>query len=205
MADGFGQQPQFDTAEFKSAGNACAFCKTALSAGYYRVQGKLTCANCFQKIQRSMPLDSHAAFSRAVIFGIGGAFLGMAIYAGVVYATHWTIGYLALAVGYIVAKAMMMGSGNIGGRRYQIVAALLTYAAISVSEAVIYVLQRGLPKENVGAFVVNLVIYGLLSPFLDFAGSPINGILGLVILFVGLSIAWRMTAGNAKLKIEGPY
>ena len=46
MADGFGTQPQFDTAEFKNEGNACAFCKTALSAGYYRVQGKLTCANC---------------------------------------------------------------------------------------------------------------------------------------------------------------
>ena len=205
MADGFGQQPQFDTAEFKSSGNACAFCKTALSAGYYRVQGKLTCANCFQKLQRSLPQDSHAAFSRAVIFGIGGALAGMALYAGVVSVTHWTIGYLALAVGYIVAKAMMMGSGNLGGRRYQIVAALLTYAAISVSEAVIYVLHRGFPKENQVAAAINLLIYGLLSPFFDFAGSPINGILGLVILFVGLSIAWRMTAGTPKLKIEGPY
>jgi hypothetical protein len=133
MADGFGTQPQFDTAEFKNEGNACAFCKTAISAGYYRVQGKLTCANCMQKIQGSIPKDSHAAFVRALIFGGVGALIGLALYAGVEIVTNFRLGLVALAVGYIVAKAMMMGSKNIGGRRYQIVAVLLTYFAISMS------------------------------------------------------------------------
>ena len=206
MADGFGQQPQFDTAEFKSAGNACAFCKTALSAGYYRVQGKLTCANCLQKIQNSMPTDSHAAYVRALTFGAGGALLGLVLYAGVVSMLHLTIGYLALAVGYIVAKAMMMGSGNIGGRRYQIAAVLFTYAAISISEVVIYAAGVADKVQDYGAFIVKVVLIGLASPILELMESPLNGLIGLVILFVGLSIAWRMTASKYRqLSIEGPY
>jgi hypothetical protein len=80
-----------------------------------------------------MPQDSHAAFVRAIVFGIGGFAVGMAIYAGFVIATGISIGYLALAVGWIIGKAMMAGSNNVGGRRYQIVAVLLTYAAVSIA------------------------------------------------------------------------
>src|SRR5258708_23711454 len=47
--------------------------------------------------------------------------------------TGISIGYLALAVGWIVGKAMMIGSGGIGGRRYQLTAILLTYAAVSMA------------------------------------------------------------------------
>ncbi|SRR6266567_274499 len=205
MADGFGSQPQFDTAEFKSEGNACAFCKTALSAGYYRVQGKLTCANCFQKIQNSIPKDSHSAFVRAAIFGSVGAVVGMAVYAGIVVATGWTIGYLALGVGYIIAKAMMKGSDNVGGRRYQILAAALTYAAISVSSVIIYAFTIGPKAADKGAFALRLLFIGLASPVLELMESPVSGLIGLIILFVGIRIAWSMTAGTRKLSIEGPY
>lgn len=254
MADGFGQQPQFDTAEFNSSGNACAFCKTALSAGYYRVQDKLSCANCVQKIQNSIPQDSHAAFTRALIFGFGGALLGLALYAGVEILTNFTIGYLALAVGYIVAKAMMLGSNNIGGRRYQVTALLLTYFAISMAAIPVGIsvllkerksvqtTQHSAPaqkapqtaapsqnseetarandsapdasqdaapvpvrKFNLWRALGALIGYGLASPFLEIAENPGGGFIGLIILFVGLNIAWRMTAGTPKLKIEGPY
>jgi hypothetical protein len=49
-----------------------------------------------------------------------------------------------------------------------------------------------------------LVGIGLASPFLELA-DPVHGIIGLIILFVGMNIAWRMTAGTAKPAIEGPY
>jgi hypothetical protein len=45
----------------------------------------------------------------------------------------------------------------------------------------------------------------LASPFLELTSSPGGGAIGLIILFVGLNIAWRLTAGTMKLKIEGPY
>jgi hypothetical protein len=44
---------------------------------------------------------------------------------------------------------------------------------------------------------------GLASPFLALS-DPVHGVIGLVILFVGMNIAWRMTAGTKRL-IDGPY
>jgi hypothetical protein len=262
MADGFGSKPQFDTAEFKPAtsGDACSFCNASVSSGgYYRLNGKMACASCAQKVQAIMPVDEHAKLVRAVLFGIGGAVVGLALYAGVEIMTGWTIGYLALAVSFIVAKAMMMGSGGIGGRRYQVVALLLTYAAISMAfvpfalsmkykeEKAARAAQNstGIPasdttlqgsqspsqttpstttnappatKEDAqstdtdsdspkpisrGKAILVLVGIGLASPFLELTG--ISGIIGLVILYVGMQIAWRLAAGAPRVKIEGPY
>ena len=57
----------------------------------------------------------------------------MIVYATFTIVTICTIGYIALAVGWLVAKAIMKGSNGIGGRRYQVAAVLLTYAAISLA------------------------------------------------------------------------
>jgi hypothetical protein len=91
----------------------------------------MVCGRCADRIRRETPQDSHAAFVRAFLFGFGGFAIGLALYAGFVIATGISIGYISLAVGWIVGKAMMMGSGGVGGRRYQITAVLLTYAAVS--------------------------------------------------------------------------
>ena len=49
------------------------------------------------------------------------------------------IGYVSLAVGWMVGTAMKRGSGGIGGRRYQITAALLTYAAVSMAAVPVWI------------------------------------------------------------------
>ena len=50
--------------------------------------------------------------------------------------------------------------------------------------------------------VGTLALIGLVSPFLGLA-NPMQGVIGLIILFVGLRIAWRMTAGR-QVNILGP-
>jgi len=58
---------------------------------------------------------------------------GLALYAGFTILTGIEIGYVSVAVGWLVGKAIRIGSGGIGGRRYQIAALLLTYAAVSMA------------------------------------------------------------------------
>jgi len=132
MSDGV---PQFATAEYsgKPGGPACKSCGQAISGAYYRVNAALTCAACAQKIKELMPKDSHSAFVRGVLFGVGGAILGLVIYVAFALATGWMVGYISLAVGYIVGKAIVKGSGGVGGRRYQMAAVLLTYIAVSLA------------------------------------------------------------------------
>src|SRR5258706_2832899 len=127
--------PQFGKAEYVGdpGTDRCVACSQPILNEYYRVNGAMVCPTCVSNVQNSLPKDTHGAFMRAVLFGCGGALLGLIFYSAFGIITGLVIGYLSLAVGYVVGKAMMMGSKGIGGRRYQVVAALLTYAAVSTS------------------------------------------------------------------------
>ena len=58
-------------------------------------------------------------------------------------------------------------------------------------------------KPNYVKMVVQLLFIGLASPFLELR-DPMHGLIGLVILFVGLRIAYSMTAAKP-LEVDGPY
>jgi len=214
--------PQFATAEYssKSAESTCKSCGGAISGMLYRVNGAATCSNCTQRIKEQRPEDSHAAFVRGITFGVGAAILGLGVYVGFALATGLMVGYVSLAVGYIVAKAIVMGSGGIGGRRYQVAAVLLTYSAVSLSAVPIAIslhmkqkqaqqqaqvvspTAATAPKMSPAKALGLLTLLGLASPFLALS-DPAHGLIGLVILFVGLRIAWKIT-GRPPVNIVGP-
>ena len=58
-------------------------------------------------------------------------------------------------------------------------------------------------QVNWTAAIGQLAMWGLASPFLQLR-DPVHGLIGLVILFVGLRIAYRITAAKA-LSVNGPY
>jgi hypothetical protein len=215
--------PQFTTAEYSGSANntACKSCGQPISGAYYQVNGALTCSPCTQQIKDQMLKVSHAAFARGVLFGSVAAILGLILYVTVALTTGLIIGFVSLAVGYMVGKAIVMGSGGLGGRRYQIAAVLLTYIAVSLSAVPIAISQhmkpRGAqqeqahgsdsaaaraPKMSPAKVMATLAFLGLASPFLDLA-DPAHGIIGLIILFVGIRIAWQLTAGRS-VKVLGP-
>jgi hypothetical protein len=238
--------PQFGTAEYpgKDAGDICKVCRQPVTGVYYRVisNNALLCGSCAERVQREVPKDSHAAFVRALLFGIGGFVLGLVLYAGFTIATGLEIGFVSLAVGWLVGKAMMKGSGGIGGRRYQVAAVALTYAAVSMAfiPIVLYYASKEKakqpqvreqpadssqasqgdqppqpstvqpspentrPKQNFAAALGQLTLLGLTSPFLQLKGG-FSGIIGLFILFIGMQFAWKITRGQPKIVIDGPF
>lgn len=238
--------PQFATAEYSEQPgiDKCRTCDQPISGSFYRVNSAMTCAACSEKMVGQLPKDTHKAFGRAILFGMGASFLGLVLYSIVGIVTGLVIGYVSLAVGFIVGKAMMMGSWGIGGRRYQIAAAALTYAAVSLSAIPIGISlmikerqaqnvapsindpskketlvsapatnpsptqhQNPQPREedqaSFGVALAWLTVLGLISPFLELA-DPLHGIIGLVILLVGIQIAWKTTAGKS-IEISGPF
>jgi hypothetical protein len=239
--------PQFSVAEFGNtpSGDICKMCQKPITGVYYRANGVMVCDSCGDRVKRGLPQDSHAGFAKAVLFGLGGFVAGLTIYAGFSIATGIQIGYLSLAVGWLIGKAMMMGSGNIGGRRYQIAAVILTYAAVSMAAIPIALHYQSptassevrlsaktgeasdsKPSANSAAddtagdtgskaesrsplavfagALLKLALIGLASPFLELSEGA-GGIIGLVILFVGMRFAWRMTAAKTQMAVEGPY
>lgn len=233
--------PQFATAEYSHGPQVdrCRICGKAIAGQYYRVNDQMACATCATQAKDGQPKDSHAAFLRALLLGAGASVLAMALYATFTIVTNLYIGYLALAVGWFVARVMMKASNGVGGRRYQIAAVLLTYAAISMAEVPIAIAQyighqkqvaaqkqqaaaaNPFPDDKNGtaiqtpskpaprhtmSFVTalgGLFLIGLASPFLELQ-NPVHGLIGLVILFVGLQIAFQRTKAT-QLGVEGPY
>jgi hypothetical protein len=237
--------PQFGTAEYSSSasGERCHFCQQPLGGTYYRVNDAMTCASCADKLRVERDRDSHAAFVRGLTAGIGAAVAGLIGYALIsIILQGWVISYMSFAVGWLVGTAMMKASGGVGGRRYQIAAVVLTYAAVSLAAVPISIYfaikerprqteqqklqaeQRQLenetgqpedsrgreaqprpkPRFTLGQWLGRVVLLGLASPFLELQGNAFWGAMGLVILFVGIRIAWRITAGRV-FAVYGPF
>jgi hypothetical protein len=249
MSESFNQSPlQFSTVEYadKPGSNRCQVCQQPLSGKYYRVNSAMVCSGCAEKMASERALDKHAAYVRALAHGIGAAVVGLIGYALIaILLQGWVISYMSLGVGWLVGAAMIKGSNGVGGRRYQITAALLTYAAVSMAAVPIsiyfasergrqgqtqrqkleeeqhqlekeYGQQPSTPKpaptgkrpqislENLGRLMGRLILFGLASPFIELSDSPGWGAMGLLILFVGMRIAWRMAAGRA-FEVYGPF
>ena len=133
--------PQFGTAEYVgvSGSNYCQYCHQPIGASYFRVHDTMACPGCAEKVAAELARDTHAAYMRAILFGVGAAILGMIIYATFTIVTGLIVGYVSLGVGWMVGTAMKKGSRGVGGRRYQIAAALLTYAAVSMAAVPIWI------------------------------------------------------------------
>ena len=213
--------PQFATAEFAPNGPAmtCAACRRPITGPYFQINTARACTECATKIQAQISKDSHAAFVRALVFGIAGALAGFALYVLFALVTGLVVGWVSLAVGFIVGKAMNLGSRGVGGRRYQLVAVLLTYLAVSMSAVPIAIHQMRQQHQaqaqsgdtaaphrehvSLAKAVGVLALLGIASPLLELQ-DPVHGILGLVILFVGIRFAWRFTAGRS-ISVSGPH
>jgi hypothetical protein len=140
--------PQFATAEYAGSGDVCKSCNQAISGAYYRINGSLACERCTTQLQTQLPKDNHAAFVRALMFGIGAAIAGLIGYAAFGIITGIRIGYISLAVGWLVGKAMRTGSRGVGELRYQIAAAAFTYAAVAMAAIPVYFSQISKDKAT---------------------------------------------------------
>jgi hypothetical protein len=210
------------------ADRSCAACKQLISEEHYQVQNHVICASCAAKIRAGQQSQKPVPLFRAVIYGAGAALAGCLLYA-IVLAMGVQIGIVALAVGWMVGKAIRHGSYGTGGRPQQILAVALTYFAISTSffPAAVFVgvkhgieaknaaktqsaataqppVQEAKPKISRGAALGGLLVFAVISPFLELKYSPVGGLISLFILFIGLQRAWAMTARH-EIIVTGPY
>jgi hypothetical protein len=226
------QQPetlQFRKAEIaaEAGGRACAICRQPVEGEYYQINGSSACAAC---AQQRLAVQQHRGgwpeFGRAALFGLGGAIAGALLFVLVSYATHMTFGLLAIVVGVMVGKAVLLGSRGCRGKRYQVLAVLLTYGAITTSyipEMISEVTQYRAKQKKVSAAsaaapapftgqklgvigialaVVFLIAIALAAPFLMLASGA--GFFNLIIIGIGLFQAWKLTKPDRAL-VMGPY
>ena len=144
------------------------------------------------------------------------------LYWGFVKLTNIEFGLMAIAVGWLVGKAVMKGSNMRGGRRYQILALALTYFSITLSYGALMIEamvkrppaastdelkgnrardgevkaeakeEAARPAPGTGALALGLVML-LLIVFASPFLAGFSNVLGWLIIAIGLFEAWKHT------------
>src|SRR6266404_3883093 len=111
---------QFETAEFaRPELTRCVLCRAEIGDTYYHLDGSVICKICAghrQTMQEPLP---GRLFGKSVLYGLGAALAGSALYGIVLLSTGAEFALLSIVVGIMVGKAMMHASGGRGGRRLQ--------------------------------------------------------------------------------------
>lgn len=196
---------QFDTAEPSAAtpDRACTGCKRPIEGEYHMANMQVVCTPCRGALEAGPRGSRSGRVGRAVLFGGGAAVAGGLLYLLVATVTGYEIGLIAILVGWMVGRAVSMGSGHRGGWLYQVIAIGFTYVAICTSyipQVVDAWAEQGLGELTGAALYVAAFILSLVLPILSITVSPI----GALILAFGLFQAWRENK-RPELTITGPY
>lgn len=191
---------QFQKAEFAGETRVCALCKTPLSGSFYTYAGHPICTGC--AAQRSELKQADEVPSQAVLYGLGAAIAGTVVYAAVSMITGYQLSLISILVGYMVGRAIRTGAGGSGGLKLQILAVALTYLAVTTAPLleVIFRLHAVIQITS----IPRLIYIALISPFLELQASVGHGLLNVLIIFFGMSQAWRYTKG-APHTLQGPF
>jgi hypothetical protein len=202
----------------------CTLCTEAIPGEYFQVAGATACPHCAQaRLDLQQRHGGWPEFGRAALFGLGAAIAGFVL-TGVV-GIWLRLGILAIAVGWMVGKAILKGSGGCRGRRYQVLALLLTYggavggyvpqvllgfrsAAVKMeakqkaaSQTIVAPQKQKVTPIQFAVGIVAIAIFAMAAPvFLLFQGY----FMGIIIMVFGLMQAWRLTAAD-DTAIMGPY
>lgn len=192
---------QFDSAEPAGTATAlvCANCGAAIPDSYHMLNQTVLCARCRTSLEAAATTPSDAAeFTRALLFGLGGAAIGAAIYYAVLVITNLNIGLIAIAVGWLVGRGVQKGSHNRGGLPYQLLAVVLTYAAVAATYMPPVLEYLG--AEGVAVPVGALIMFALKAP----VTVGMQSVISLLITGFALYQAFIMNRKPA-LVFSGPY
>jgi hypothetical protein len=190
---------QFERAEFGAAPAArnCTGCHQPIAGQYFDVNGQPFCDACTASIRQAHgDSPGGAAFGRALGAGLVAGAVGSSLYYLVAKISGYQLSIIAIAVGFLVGRAVRWATGGRGGVVYQVLAVALTYAAIAFSWVPFMVEEASVGVLDVvlrTPFILTLpIMIGIERPF------------SLVILVIGLWEAWKFTA-PVPLAIAGPF
>ena len=130
---------QFDTvepapAEGETPGvQGCAACKRPITSEYFAVGADAICPECRAQLDPPVTGTRFTRLLKAITFGLAAGLVGALLWYIVRRVTEYEIGLIAIVVGFMVGKAVRVGSGHRGGRAYQVIAVVLTYTCIAAN------------------------------------------------------------------------
>lgn len=181
----------------------CDLCGQPLRDAYWEANGKAACLSCHDRIEASRVGGSPAArFLMASAYGTVAMLVGAAAWWAVARFAGLEAALVAIAIGWLVGRAVRAGSQGRGGLPYQLMAVAQTYLAIVLAYVALALPEIGeATRERVGILLIPTVV--ALSFVAPFAGGW-GAILSIVIIGVGLYQAWAQNR-PAVIAWTGPH
>lgn len=191
-----------DTADGAAASTAegirCSACGSMMRDEYYSIGGKSICAACRASVETARATSrTPKAFAKAFGFGLGAALAGAAVYYAVIALLDLEIGIVAILIGWMVGRAIQKALPGGGLRRYQVLAAVLTYFAVGA--AYLPLVMGDMRTSGIGALIFLAFSLPVMAIF-----SGGSGIISALIIGIGIRQAWRMSGAPA-LAVTGPF
>jgi hypothetical protein len=115
-------------------GVTCVDCKQTIADEYFDINGDAVCDHCRKQIVDQLATPAGlGVFGRAGLYGVAAAIAGAILYYAVIAITDFEIGLVAIAIGYMVGWGVQKATGGRGGRRFQVLAVVLTYWAVGLA------------------------------------------------------------------------
>lgn len=177
-----------------SSGNPCPLCGLVLGPKLFMANGQAICGACAGRIGQELEAERGGwnEIPLAAAGGAVGAALGAAVWAGIVVATNFEVGYVAVLVGFLSGMGVKFGAGKGRGQGLQITAALLAVGGLVFAKYLIFawmVSQAATAQGQVVAWY-DPVILQMFPRMIVQLSSPFD----LLWIFIAVSAAYRVPA-----------
>ena len=130
--------PPLPGSDAAPVGVTCTTCNAVIGDEYFDVNGQSVCGACHARLlEHLQSKPGMGVFVRALAFGLGAAIAGAILYYAVIAITDFEIGLVAIAIGYMVGYGVRAGTHGRGGRRFQVLAVVLTYLSVSMAYTIL--------------------------------------------------------------------
>lgn len=105
----------------------------------------------------------------ALLLGLGAAVIASVLWYAAVILTNYQLGIIAIAIGWLVAQAVMRGAGGKRGPRLQVLSVATTVLAMAMSEYLIvhHFTAQALLREGYGQLPLVLPVQAMLTLVLE--------------------------------------
>jgi hypothetical protein len=181
----------------------CAGCNSIVStANAYCYAGRTGndvyyCESCKKLIDQSLESQTkHPNILGAIIVGLLAGIVSGAIWCGIAYFTGYTVGYVAIGVGFLIAQGVMLGAGRKRGFALQLISAVLTLFTIISATYMTYMLSINDYIRTSKEYAAYYHHFIWLSPFDSDIISYMISPMGLLIWGIGIAAAFRIPASK---------
>jgi hypothetical protein len=180
----------------------CGFCGRPMQGQFYRTLDRFACDACIAQVNAVIERNSAppGAFLAAAGAGIVTALAGGAVWATVVYLTHWNIGILAAFIGVGVGRVVHFVSGKRRSTSLQWLSAILAVIGVAAGKLSLVCAEIARVLRDNATDVTAHNVFTILRE----NGSVFKDPFDLVWMGIAAYAAWRICKPRY-ISVAGPY